>query len=70
MTNLLTFIGLTLGIAPAVLAVFVFYKLSMGVMIVPDNANLLELQIASLILTILLVAWASFIIKIVMEVRK
>lgn len=60
MLDLIIWIALTMSIAPAVLAVWVFAHLNAGHIIVGDSYNLVELITASLILCLLIIAWCGF----------
>ena len=63
MLDALIWIALTMSIAPAVLAVWVFAHLNAGHTIVGDSYNPVELITAVAILCVLVIAWCGFVIK-------
>ena len=63
--NLFILCVLTLSVAPAVLAVWVFGALVLGYHIVPDVYNPLELMWASISLVLILVAWVVLFVRMV-----
>jgi len=62
-TDLIIWVALTMSIAPAVLAVWIFSKLCAGTTIVGDSHNLLELYISIAILVLVGIAWCCFTIR-------
>ncbi len=63
--NLFILCVLTVSVAPAVLAVWVFGVLVLGYHIVPDSRNLFELCQASIMLALILVAWVVLFVRMV-----
>lgn len=63
MIDTLVWIALTMSIAPALLAVWIFIQLNTGYTIVGDSYNLIELIAASLILGLLIIGWVGFTVK-------
>ena len=63
MLDALIWIALTMSIAPAVLAVWVFAHLNAGHVIVGDNLNLIELGLAMAILCVVVIALVLFTVR-------
>jgi len=61
--DLVIWIALTMSIAPAVLAVWIFSHLVAGHIIVSDSYNPAELGISIAILVLVVIAWCGFVIR-------
>lgn len=61
--DILTWTALTMSIAPAALAVWVFNHLIAGGIIVGDCYNSIELNASIIILVLVVIAWCGFTIR-------
>ena len=61
--DIIIWVALTMNLAPAVLAVWIFSKLCAGFTIVGDSYNLLEVWVSMAILASLVIAWVGFTVR-------